>query len=342
MTTRTAHHRLVTIVAALVASTALAACGGAGTSSGAGSDETDSPTSPAAAGAPEKSELVVGVLPLADLAPFFLAIEEGIFEDEGLTVEPNVASGGAAQIAAMVAGDIDLTYSNYVSVLEARGQGLPLQIVRENNRSGPQGIYAMPDSGITGPEDLAGKSIAVNSLGNIQELTARAVLESHGIDPESLSFVELPPPDMPAALAQGHVDAAWLVEPFLTIASNQSDAQRIVSAFEGPTENLPVAGWTASEQFVSENPNTVAAFVRAMDEAMRISAAEPERMEAIIPTYTTIDEALIPQLQPPGLAEQSDLSDLSVLQDLMVDQGILQEPLDMDEVIVDADDLPAE
>ncbi|MFH5822887.1 ABC transporter substrate-binding protein [Georgenia sp. AZ-5] len=324
------------LAALLLTSATLTACGGGQSEAPAGGGDA----SPPAAGEPEKTELTVGVLPLADLAPFFLAIEDGLFEDEGLQVEANVASGGAAQIAAMVAGDLDLTYSNYVSVLEARGEGLPLQIVRENNRSGPQGIYAMPDSGITDPAALEGRSIAVNSLGNIQELTARAVLESHGVDPASLEFVELPPADMPAALEEGHVDAAWLVEPFITLATGTSDAKRIVSAFEGPTENLPVAGWVATEQFVAENPNTVAAFVRAMDEAMRIAVDEPERLEEIIPTYTSITPELVTQLNPPGLAEDSDLSDLDTLQDLMVEQGIIEEGVDLEAVVVDRDELP--
>ncbi|SFK91489.1 ABC transporter substrate-binding protein [Geodermatophilus ruber] len=314
--------------------TLVAACGSG--------DPEGSSAPPAEPGAPEVTDLTVGVLPLADLAPLYLAIEEGYFEDEGITVEPAVASGGAAQIAGMIAGDIDLTYSNYVSIVEAAEQGLPLRIVRENNRSGPQGIYAAADSGITRPADLAGQRIAINSLGNIQELTARAVLDSHGVDPDSLEFVELPPSDMPAALAEGAVDAAWLVEPFLTLVEQRGEAARIVSAFEGPTEDLPVAGWTATQQFVEQNPNTVAAFVRAMDQAMQLAADEPERLAGIIPTYTELSPELAGQLSTPGLAVTSDLSDLGTLTDLMVEHGVIEESPELDGLVVEADELPQE
>lgn len=322
--------RGLALIAALA--TALTACGGGDSSSGS--------AAPAEAGEPEQTELTVGVLPLADLAPFYLAIEEGFFADEGLTVEPSVASGGAAQIAGAVAGDIDMVFSNYVSILQAASEGLPLRIVRENNRSGPQGIYARAGGDITAPEDMAGTRIAVNSLGNIQELTARAVLESHGVDPGSLTFVELPPPDMPASLAEGHVDAAWLVEPFLTQAEQRGIGTRVVSAFEGPTENLPVAGWATTEQFVQENPNTVAAFVRAMDKAMTLAVEEPESVTGIIPTYTSITPEVAAQLSPPGLSETSDLSDFGTLADLMVEYGLVGEGLDLDEIVVEADELP--
>ncbi|MFC7406451.1 ABC transporter substrate-binding protein [Georgenia alba] len=334
MTQRTVARRTVTALAGLTAAALLAACGGQDSPGGG-----DGPAQP---GTPEDTELVVGVLPLADLAPFYIAVEEGFFEDEGLTVEINQASGGAAQIAAMVAGDIDITFSNHVSVLEARAQGLPLQLVRENNRSGPQGIYAMPDSGIAAPGDLEGTTIAVNSLGNVQELTARAVLESHGVPRDGFEVVEMPPQDMPAALSQGHVDAAWLVEPFLTQASEDLGAVRVVSAFEGPTEDLPVAGWSATEQYVQENPGTVAAFVRAMDEGMRVAEEQPERIAEIIPTYTSISPELAGRLQPPGLSVTSDLSDMDMLADLMVQQGIIEEGLDLEAMVVDADELPGE
>ncbi len=329
MTHRTS--RGLALIVALV--TTLTACGG-------GDPSSPSATAPADAGEQEQAELTVGVLPLADLAPFYLAIQEGLFEEQGLTVEADVASGGAAQIAAAVAGDIDVVFSNYVSVLQAAEEGLPLRIVRENNRSGPQGIYVPAGSDITDPADLAGARIAINSLGNIQELTARAVLESHGVDLGSLTFVELPPPDMPAALSEGNVDAAWLVEPFLTQAEQNGIATRVVSAFEGPTENLPVAGWAATAQFVQENPNTVAAFVRALDEAMSLAVEQPETVTEVIPTYTNISPEVAAQLSPPGLSEISDLSDFGTLADLMVDYGLMDEGLDMDEVVVEADELP--
>jgi len=316
--------RTAGIAGVFLAMCLLAACGG---------DESQ-PESPGG-----KTSLMVGVMATADLAPLYMARKDGLFAAEGLIVEPVVASGGAAQIASMVAGDIDITYSNYVSVLEAAKKGLPLRIIRENNRSGPQGIYAMAD-GISKPAELAGKKIAVNSLGNIQELTARAVLQSYGVDPSTLTFVELPPPEMLSALERGDVDAAWLVEPFVTLASQTSDVARVVSAFEGPTENLPVAGWTATEQFVQENPDEVAAFVRAMDQAMSRAQAHPKALEQTIPTYTDISAGLAHRLSEPVLATRSDLSDLDELEALMVEHGIIDARLDLDQVVVHGDELP--
>jgi NitT/TauT family transport system substrate-binding protein len=334
MTHRTS--RGLVLLVALVS--LLTACGGGGSEGGSGAG--GSAGTPAAAGAPEKASLTVGVLAIADLAPFYLAIQDGLFQEEGLTVTPVVATGGAAQLAGMVAGDVDIAFSNYTSVLQAASKGLPVQIIRENNRGGPQGIYASAASGITEPADLAGKTIAINSLGNVQELTARAVLDSHGVDPDSVQFLELPPADQPAGLATGKVDAAWLIEPFLTQVERAGSGTRIVSAFEGPTADMPVAGWTATQQFVKQDPNSVAAFVRAMDKAMKLATDQPEKIAQVLPTYTKISPELAAQLSKPGLSVTSDLSDLDVSAKLMVKYGIIEKVPDLDEMVIDADELP--
>ena len=329
------HRRSIVIAGALAAMlTLVSACGG-GDETAAGSG------APPEAGAPEVTELTVGVLPIADLAPFYLAISEGFFADEGLDVTAETASGGASQLASMVAGNLDLAYTNYVSAIQAAAQGLPIRIIRENNRSGPQGIYAAPGSGIESPEDLAGKRIAINSLNNVQQLTAEAVLDSHGVDPDSLQFLELPPPEQPAALEKGAVDAAWLVDPFVTQVEQSGAGTRIVSAFEGPTEDFPVAGWTATAEYVQQNPNTVAAFDRALDRAFQLVDEQPEKIAETVPTYTKISPELAGQLATPGLAVHSDLSDLGTVADLMVTYGIIDEAPDMSRVVVGPDELPA-
>lgn len=64
--------------------------------------------------------------------------------------------------------------------------------------------------------DLPGRTVAVNTLNNIGDVTIKAVLQSEGIDPNGVSFTELAFPDMPAAVEQKRVDAAWACGPFVT------------------------------------------------------------------------------------------------------------------------------
>ena len=230
----------VALTATALCLLSLTACGGSS------SDTADAPATSASGGGPETTEITVGVQPFAEVSAFYLAVQEGIFEEEGLTVTPEVAAGGGAGlIPGLVSGDLHFAYSNYVSVVQAASRGLPLRVVRENDRPGVQGLYSLPASGITSPADLAGKKVAINGLGNIMELTTRAALDENGVDPDSVSFVELPPADFLSALKLGNVDAAWLVEPFVSIGTKTEQAQLVLDVFDGPTAELPVAGWVA-------------------------------------------------------------------------------------------------
>src|SRR5262245_40109881 len=79
----------------------------------------------------EMTSIKVGVVPVVDVAPLYLGISKGFFEDEGLDVEPVVAQGGAAIIPAVVNGDQEIGFSNVVSLMLAQTQDLPLKIISQ-------------------------------------------------------------------------------------------------------------------------------------------------------------------------------------------------------------------
>jgi NitT/TauT family transport system substrate-binding protein len=238
----------------------------------------------------------------------------------------------------MVAGELPIVYSNYFSLLTAADQGLPVRVFRENDRPGVQGLYVVPDSDITEPGDFEGASIAVSGLGNVMEITSRAVLEHHGVDLDSVEFVELAPPTMLQALEQGQVDAAWLVEPFATLGQAEQDVRMVVSAFEGPSEDSPVAGWATTADVAESDPDMLAAFSAAMDEAMEIVHSEPDAVAEIIPTYTEMTPELASSLGPVGYAEGNDLADLSIVEDLLLRYDIISGPVDLDSLIVSVEE----
>ncbi|MFF1880609.1 ABC transporter substrate-binding protein [Pseudarthrobacter sp. NPDC058196] len=318
--------RVAALAAALAVLAGLTGCGSA--SAPAGSSGT----------AVEKSTITVGTQAFAELAPLHIAIKQGFFKDEGLEVKlTDSTGGGAGLITGLVSGNTDIVYSNYVSLIQGAAKGLPLRVIRENDRPGAQALYVRSDSGITKPSDLAGKTIAINGFGNIMELTTRAVLGSHGVNQDQLKFVEIAPPQMEAALELKQVDAAWLVEPFVTTTTSKGQVKSVVSAFEGPTENLPVAGWSVTDQFAKANPKTTAAFVRAMDKAMAIAVKDQAAVVDAITSYTKIPKEVADKMKPIAFAEESDLSTLSKVQDLMIERGIINKPINMEQFVIKVD-----
>lgn len=268
------------------------------------------------------------------VAPLYIAIRDGYFEEEGLTVEPQTAQGGAAIIPAIVAGEFNMGYSNYVSILLADQGGLDLRIVSENDRaSDDHGVYALADSGINSPADLAGKTIAVNTLNNIGTVGIRSVLEAEGVDPLSVELIEIPYPDMAAALERGDVDSVWVVEPFQTGLTSSLDVVLALDLFSGPADELPVAGYVTTEQFAAANPNTIAAFVRALERATEDVENDPSLIAEIVPTYSSIPPEVAAEVGLPTFVADSDPAELQRVADLMLETGVTSEPIDVQSVL---------
>jgi NitT/TauT family transport system substrate-binding protein len=110
----------------------LTACGalGGGTSTSSASTSTNSKV--------EKSTIRVGVLPVVDAAPLYLAIDKGYFAQEGLTVQPVVVASGPAAVSGMIGGQFDIAYSTYPGILAAQAKGVA------NSRSSPMAARRRP------------------------------------------------------------------------------------------------------------------------------------------------------------------------------------------------------
>src|SRR3712207_6759878 len=198
--------RRSTVIPAVVAAClVLAGCGG--------DDATGEPE--ATGGAAQVDQVSLGVLPLVDLAPIYLGVEEGFFDDEGIELSFTTAQGGAAIIPSVLGGELDLGFSNPTSRLLARSQGLPVKVIAPGGSStGEVGadygaVVVKPDSGIADAAGLAGRRVAVNTLRNISDTSIRESVRVAGGDPDAVEFVEMPLPDMAAALSAGQGGAHW-------------------------------------------------------------------------------------------------------------------------------------
>jgi NitT/TauT family transport system substrate-binding protein len=297
---------------------------------------TAAPADTEPAAPPEKAEISLGLLPIADVAPVFIAIDRGFFADEGLTVSTEFTQGGAATIPALASGDLDIGFGAYPSFFNAVSQDLPLKIISEANRPAPlfAGLYSMPDSGISTVNDMAGKTIAVNTLNNVVQLAVQAQLVDAGMSLDDVTLVEIPFPDMVATLERGDVDVIAVVEPFGTIARTTLNATLVIDMFANRMKDFPVAGFFVTDSFLADNPNTVAAFIRAFDRAVEVANSDPDAVPTILPTYiTTATEESARALNYPLFVSGIDLAVLQTVPDFMVEAGILTDPIDVGEYV---------
>jgi len=315
--------RTVPAVIAAASALALAACSGS-----SGDPE------PAASGEGGLTPVTVGVIPIVDVAPIYLGVQEGFFEDEGLDVTLELAQGGAAIVPAVASGEYQFGFSNISSLLLASQQGLPLKIVAPGNlTTGEPGkdfsaVVAMPDAGIEDAADLEGRTVAVNTLNNIGDTTVRKVVDDAGGDPTKVEFVEMGFPDMPAAVESGQVDAAWIVEPHLTRAF-QSGAEAVTWNFAKTDPDLLIAAYFASEQEIADDPETVDAFTAAMKKSLTYAEENPDETRAVLDSYTEIDPAVKDAMVMPRFTAELDEAQVQLLADLGLQYGMFDEPVDV-------------
>jgi NitT/TauT family transport system substrate-binding protein len=257
---------LVLIAALLIGAGGVVACGD--DDDGGGGDESAAET------------LNVGVIPIADVAPLYLGMDKGFFKEEQLTIKPQLAEGGAAILPAVVSGDFQIGFSNTISLLIAASKDLPVQIISQGVLAGKSeseawaDLLVLKDGPIKQPGDLEGKTIAVNTLNNICEVTIKASLEKDGVAVDTLEFAEVPFPDMNAALEQERVDAACVVEPF--VSQGKAGAARGINPFYVRTApDLTVATYFTSDQYAQENADVVDRFVRAMEKSLAYAQSHP-------------------------------------------------------------------
>jgi ABC-type nitrate/sulfonate/bicarbonate transport system substrate-binding protein len=307
---------------------ALAACGG--------DDDGTSDTATGAEGGEDGSAaLTLGYFPLVHTATAVHADETGLFEEAGLDVTLEQTAGGAQAIPSLIAGEYDITYGNYTSAVLAAQQGLPVRIVAGNDvGADDHAIMVRADAPYQSAADLAGARIAVNNLQNIGTVAVNAVLEDAGVDISTIQLLELPLPDMAAALDAGDVDAIWQVEPFQASAS-AAGHRVLFPLFSGPVEGMPVAGWLTTEQYAEENPDVIAAFRESLAESISELDDDRERLVELVPTYSQVPAEVVEQVALPAWDADVDVEQLQEMSDLMLEYGIISEEFDVQTIIVD-------
>ena len=284
------------------------------------------------------TEITVGVIPIVDVAPLYLGVEEGIFEEHGLEVNLQEAQGGAAIVPGVQSGDFDFGFSNTVSLIIATSQGLPLQLVAPgpNSTGDPEadfsGVLVPDESDIETIEDLEDASISINTLNNINDTVLREGMNQAGGDPASMDLVEVAFPDMQGQVEGGNVDAMLVVEPFKTLGEN-AGMRSIYAPYAEPTDDLTVAGYFASDSMVESDSETVDAFAAAMRESQQFAEDNPDATKDIMTSYITIDEEILPDLTLPSFPQEVNETSIETMIDWTVEYGLIDEAVGLEDFI---------
>jgi NitT/TauT family transport system substrate-binding protein len=284
----------------------------------------------------EKTTITVASLPLLDAAAIHIAQDQKFFTAEGLTVKIEPVAQSLAALPALKNGQVDvIAGANYVTFLQAYQQGtLKLKIIADAAAVAPGflQLLVLADSPVKQVSDLAGKTVAVNILNNVQSLTFNETLKAAHVDPATVKYRAVQFPLMDKALANHDVDAVLTAEPFGTVIQQKLQARMVTDAGAAPNAGLPISGYISTDDFVTKNPKTAAAFQRAIEKAQALAAGDRKQVEKVLPGYAKVDAATAAKLALPAYPTTVDPAGLQRLSDLMVGQGLLKSPIDAQSV----------
>jgi NitT/TauT family transport system substrate-binding protein len=325
---------LAPLTAILTAIALLAATGCAGALGG---------TSSAATGGLEKTTLNVAVVPAVDSAGFFVALHDGLFKAQGLTINYTPATSSDTVIDQQVAGKYDITGGNYVSYVQHYVQDhQQLEIIAEGSvmQEGSQAIYTLPRSDIKNLAELKGRVLGINAPRNINYLLAASVLTENGVTLGNVQFPAqpIPFPQMAAELAAGKVAAAAMPEPFATAAEQQYGAVKLADLNQGATENFPIQGYVATKSWVRANPNTLKAFLTALEQGQEIADTSRPAVEQAMESLNGPVNGQVPPIVAAVMALNNypigiDEIRLQRVPDVMLQFGLLSTRFDISQML---------
>lgn len=237
------------------------------------------------AGALEKKEVTIGFLPITCATPLIVAEQLGLYGKQGLKVNLAKTPSWALVRDKVINREFDASQMLTIQPLAASvGVGSAPQNLRVGavlNTNGNALVLAARHKDRRDPKTWKGMRFGIPFEFSIHALLLRHYLAAHGVDPDKdVSLRVFPPPDFISNLKSGNLDGGLFAEPFNQRAVYEGlGFIHVLSGELWPGH--PCCGFTVSDAFIRENPNTFAAIFRSVVAASSM-AQRAENRGAII------------------------------------------------------------
>ena len=275
--------KFTALLLALVMMMSLMACGGdkpAESKAPAESKEVTQSAAPAESTEPEDNKpepitLRIGYMAnYASLWGVLSTINQGFFEEEGITIELTPFNDGPSEIAAMEGGSIDLAYigkgAHRLCILGNAVIFAPSSVHTVDK------VVCMPDSGIQSVEDLKGKKIAYNA-GSSSESTFNNALKVAGLTTDDVTAMSLSIDNIVPAAVSDDIDAAICWNPYSGQILQQVEGSYEIEFADGSTN---ISSWICLPKYAEENHDVLVRFSRALYKGMDWGS-KPENYDAV-------------------------------------------------------------
>lgn len=285
-----------------------------------------------------KIRLPMGFIPNVQFAPFYVAVERNYFEEAGLEVEFDY-SAETDGVALVGANELPFAVVSGEQVLLARAQGIPVVYVFAWWQEYPVAVSAMSDQGIHTPADLRGKKIGLPGLYGASYVGLRALLQAGGLREEDVTLDSIGYNQVEALVAgQEEAVVVYTVNEPIQLKAQGYDVDTIPVA---DYVHLASNGLITNEKTLAENPELVQRMALAIRRGVASTIGNPEEAFEICKEYVEgldsnneliqweVLQAAVEFWKADTLGYSSPES-WQNMQDVLLDMGMLVEPLDLD------------
>ena len=177
--------------------------------------------------------------------PTILAKQLGEFEKAGINVEVVDFKGGSESLKAVIGGSADVVsgYFDHCVNLAAKGQHLQAFVVYDRFPGFALVVSPKHTAEINSIKDLANKKVGVSAPGSSTDFFLKYMLSKNGVDPNSVSVIGVGLGGSAiAAMEQGQIDAAIMLDPAVTLLQGKNKDLKILSDTRTQKDTLAVFG----------------------------------------------------------------------------------------------------
>ncbi|MFN8497507.1 MAG: ABC transporter substrate-binding protein [Anaerolineae bacterium] len=286
---------------------------------------------PAAAAKAGAATMRLGLLPITDVLPMYVAEQNGYYKDAGLDVQLVPTASAAERDQLLQGGQLDGVLTDLISTTLFNAEQPRLTVVRKARQAFPDAaqyrILAAPNSGIKTVQDLKGVEIGISDNSVIAYFTDRA-LQKAGLAKEDIKTTAVPNIVQRAQLlGQGQLKAGTLPDPLASLAIMQG-ATVVVDDTKSPELGQSVIDFRT--EYLQQNPDAVKKFLQAYDKAVAELRANPEKYRQLLIEKGRVPEQLkqsfpIPRYPDPTIPTEAEFKDVSAW---ALDKGIIKKAVD--------------
>ncbi len=284
----------------------------------------------------EDRTLKMGLLPILDVLPFYIAQEKGYFEAEDIQVELVPVKSAQERDALTQAGEIDGALSDLQGVAIFNRETAQLKVVAKARKAYADAphfrIIAAPGFQVNGPGDMANVPVGISQNTTIEYLNER-LLTAWGLPAEQIAIEEVSAiPVRYELLMEGQLKAALLPDP-MGQAAIAAGANLVVDDAQFPEFSQSVLVFRTDT--LEGKPETVRAFLRAWNKAVSDLNQEPNAYRDLLIENTRVPPNIqgsynVPRFPEGEITTEAEWNDVV---DWAQGKGLLDEPVPYDRAV---------